>query len=280
MENPVKIVYAVPNYECNLACPHCELKDRHVEFDHDKFFAQLKTFNNRQENLVILFGGEPTLHKDRLYECLAADVISTVSTNLVDVDDVFIQMMLENPISLATSWNSTRFSKDQYQKWLKTLSKFTQKPCQVSITMTDDLIADSNYQHVLNVLTDIQNSHGCEKILFEHCVGEYATEDFNRRCDQWLCRIHSDWKFSMQNKIEDKLRHDGWRHDCKDIYTLEPDGNLRNGCPQSLNYKLKPIMKCLTCEKADRCQPCRLQCACSYPANLANVLANDDIAIQ
>lgn len=87
------------------------------------------------------------------------------------------------------------------------------------VTLTDDLIADRSYSIVLQALADIDKTEGCDKLLFEHYVGDYATEDYNKRCDEWLCRIHADWKFSMENTIETRLKN-GWKLDCSGVMTI------------------------------------------------------------
>ena len=223
-------VYAIPNYECNLSCPHCELHEKHIEFRPEAFYAKLQVFSSADH--VTLFGGEPTLFPDRFAKCLFFPSVKSVSTNLLGLSDPAFSSLLTSHASIATSWNLTRFAPSQYKAWLKNLAKLKSKKCMVMVTMTQDLVTDHGYKRFLSVLKDIDQTQGCSKVLLEHYVGSYATEDYNRLCDQWLCRLHSDWTFSFENSIEKKLR-EGWTHDCSDTWTLEPDGSFHRGCPQA-----------------------------------------------
>ena len=272
-------VYAVPNYECNLNCPHCELKDKHIQFDHDKFFNQLNSFT--QNDIVILFGGEPTLYEDRFIEIMKTKKIMSVSTNLYRLSQNMIKSMEEQDFLLmSTSWNQTRFpNENEYHKWLITFNSLKKIKGEiiVLITMTQDLIDESNYQHVLQVIKDIDKYQNVRGILFEYYVGDYATDEFNEKCDDWLCKIHKDWNFRLSNIIENEIDH--WHKNCSDVYTLEPDGTLRPGCPQN-NGVCNVNSKCLTCEHSEKCQPCQLQIACAFPKKLYKLLKDEQSAIN
>lgn len=281
MENTMnKTIYAIPNYECDLNCPHCEVHTyQNFEYYHGKFINQIQQFSS--SDVVILFGGEPTLHFNRFVDILKTNKISSISTNLVNVDNRFFNLLNLYPkISIATSWNINRFSPDQYIKWLNNLRNLAKinRPCMVLITMTEDLIlSDHSYKTLFKCLQDIQDTNGANKILFEHYVGEYATQEYNEKCDNWLCRVHADWKFNLINDIENKVLN--WNCDCKNTYTLEPNGNFRLGCPQKTSVG-KFLVECLTCEYSDKCQPCILQKSCSFPKKLFKLISNEYTSIN
>lgn len=270
----MRTIYAIPNYECNLKCPHCELKDKYCDYDRDNFMSQLKSMT---DDVVILFGGEPTLYEDRFDEIIRTKRVQSISTNLLDVSEHLLLMLAEQPmIMLSTSWNQTRFTSDEYLRWIDNLRQLARYRLEalVMITMTEDLIIDSSYDHFMTVLADIQATNAVHNILFEHYIGEYATEDYNSRCDDWLCRVHSDWDFTMTNVIDQKVLD--WKFDCSSVYTLEPDGTLREGCPQNTgNCYVK--QKCLMCEHSQHCQPCCLQSACNFPSKLFKLISEEHI---
>ena len=109
---------------------------------------------------------------------------------------------------------------------------------------------------------------GVQKFLYEPYIGK---NECNEKADEWLCMFHDNYTGGMTNLIEEKL--DNWNCDCNEIYTLEPDGEIRKGCPDSLVLKEKTYCNdCLTCDKVDRCRPCMLQKTCSYPKKLSEKL--------
>ena len=104
----MKKIYAIPNYECSLDCPHCDIHRKHIDYCRNAFISQLKRLEN--ESQVTLFGGEPTLFKDRFIDICSNAKIASISTNLLDVDDDIISILSRTDISIATSWNMTRFT--------------------------------------------------------------------------------------------------------------------------------------------------------------------------
>jgi len=140
------------------------------------------------------------------------------------------------------------------------------------ITLTEDLIADSSYQKVHDLLAEVQRTDGADKILFEHYVGETATADFNTRCDDWLCRIHSDWTYKMKNMTDEQVL--SWNFDCTNVMTLLPDGTWKDGCPQD-TCRNKVCIECLACQYAAHCRPCILQHSCSFPKKLYEIIKKE-----
>lgn len=264
----MKTVYAIPTYNCNLNCPHCDIHKRKIQFNEEKF---IKTLIDIHADSIVLFGGEPFLNKDVLKKCIETNKINSISTNLLLLDDDIFNLIQDYNISLATSWNPKRFTTEQYKLWLNNLSKFknTNTPIDVLITMTDDLITMSD-ERLLKILSDIDYLESVDGIVFEHLLDNNLDNLFHQRCDEWLCKIHNLWKFKLKNVIEERVLN--WNNNCSDIWTLEPTGELRFGCPQYIGRKI--VDKCLTCELVSKCKPCMLQKHCSFPKKLYEVLSN------
>ena len=135
----MKTLYAVPWYNCNLLCPHCNISKRKVEFNKDKFIKSLKDSN--YDN-VILFGGEPTLNWNNFTEIISTGKINSVSTNLVVYSSVFMSLAVapflkENSISVATSWNLKRFKDSaQFRKWICNLKILIKEDIDVVVLIT------------------------------------------------------------------------------------------------------------------------------------------------
>lgn len=262
----MKTIYAIPTYNCNLNCPHCDIHKRKIQFDEEKFMEALSSI---ESGIVVLFGGEPFLNKDVLKKCLQTNKINSISTNLLLLDDDIFNLIQEYDISLATSWNPKRFTNDQYKLWLNNLSKFknTNTPIDVLITMTKDLIEMDEFQ-LMNIITDIDDTNSVDGIVFEHLLDDNLSDTFHQQCDDWLCKIHNIWKFKVKNVIEERIFN--WNNDCSNTWTLEPTGELRFGCPQYMGRDI--LDKCLTCELVSKCRPCMLQKSCSFPKKLYEVL--------
>ena len=75
-----RILYVIPNYECNLKCSHCDIKDLKCEYNEE---ALIKAITENTYDEVILFGGEPTLYYDRLKTCIDTGKITSITTNLI-----------------------------------------------------------------------------------------------------------------------------------------------------------------------------------------------------
>lgn len=106
-------IYAIPNYECNLSCPHCDISRQHVDYDEQKFLQSIKDLSNNKTNVINLFGGEPTLYKEHFMTIVKTNLVSCVSTNLLATDAEVLDCLVHSSFSIATSWNKTRFTTEQ-----------------------------------------------------------------------------------------------------------------------------------------------------------------------
>lgn len=259
-------VYITPWYNCNLNCPHCDVHLRKYPDNFNKFLERLKILKRIKgaEDHFVLFGGEPLLYQDK-FECIVdTGCIDSVSTNMLLWSDHVSKLFKKYNMSIATSYNPRRFTGDNYTTWLKNLSSARREGIDivVLITLTEDLFKTPMRQ-TLQVMDDIRCS-GVEKFLFEPYIG---TVECNEQADEWLVKFHEAYKCfhkPMKSLILDKL--DNWNCDCANVRTFEPDGNLRNGCPQ---YTPTPVpVQCLTCGLAEKCRPCALLKTCSFPQKL------------
>lgn len=264
-------LYAVPWYSCNLDCPHCHVHKRQFTFNKDKFMGSL---NKAEYDEVVLFGGEPTMVWAHFKDIIETGKITSVSSNMVMypthfIKSVFVPYMLKYNISVATSWNLKRFNKlGQIEKWAANVKALTDENVDVLllITLTEDLL-EAPLSHIIYAL-GIMEGAGVKKFLFEPYIGLH---ECNEKADEWLCNFHDNYPGIMDNLIEYKL--DNWNCDCSNIYTLEPDGTIRKGCPDYIPMnELTFNEKCVQCEYNNRCRPCMLQRSCSYPKKLAKKL--------
>ena len=269
------IIYAIPNYECNLSCPHCDISRQHVDYDEQKFLYSIKDLSNNKTNVINLFGGEPTLYKERFMSIVKTNLVSSVSTNLLATDAEVLDCLVHSSFSIATSWNKTRFTAEQEQKWLKNLELFSEshKKCMVLITMTPDLVY-SPLDQIIDVLNRIDSTRGVDSILFEHLISDTVTDSFQQDCDSWLCSMHDCWKWpKLNNRIEEKVKANRWKFDCSSTKTILPNGELRDGCPQKTSTCI--CLECLSCKNSSFCQPCSLQRFCTFPKKLYKKLTED-----
>ena len=269
LEKKISTLYAVPWFDCNLTCPHCNVRKTTSEFNIDKFKEVLSTVDAEH---VVLFGGEPTLVWAHFISILETGKVNSISTNMVVYPYTFVHSSLipvlkEHNLSIATSWNKTRFNDVQFTQWLMNLKELTSANIDVTvlITLTQDLLAGP-LSDVLNVLGKMERA-GVKKFLYEPCIG---SGECNKKADKWLCKFHDEYKGGMTNLLEEKL--DSWFCNCDDVYTLLPTGELRKGCPDSFEVEKQFCSDCLNCDKVDKCRPCILQKTCSYPKKLAEKL--------
>ena len=273
----MKTLYAVPSYKCNLACPHCNVRNKEVEFNFGKFLEALRTTD--AEN-VILFGGEPTLIWDLFEAAIMTGKVTSVSTNLMvySVDTYytkFANLLRKYNVSVATSWNYERFkSINEVGIWLSNVKALVEEYVDVLvlITLTKPLI-DAPFEDIVKFFTALEKT-GVKQFLFEPYIGDI---ECNREADEWLCGFHRAYKGKMTNLIEKKL--DNWKCDCSDTYTLEPNGDIVKGCPDSLVLKNRSyfLEECIDCNHVENCQPCNLEKTCSYPKKLAELIKNESL---
>lgn len=266
MKTQTKTIYALITEECNLSCPHCDIrKIKNDNFNHDLFMNELLNTKGK----IIFFGGEPTLYQDRLINIATDKRLEnnpkTISTNLIILNEELIKLY-HYLDSISTSWNPHRFSNKQYDQWLTNLQWLYDENIYplVLITLTEDLI-----NIPANEFLNFISSWKCiKRIRFENYVGRETNPEFFDKVDNWLCDIYKLWNVPIENEITKILGR--WYYDCSNIYSLYPNGKLRNGCPQH-TYPSMPN-ECYTCDMAFKCKPCQLQKYCSFPKKLYNIV--------
>lgn len=268
----MKHLYALITTHCNLSCPHCDIRTNSDDgYNEESFLNSLNDF----DGTITLFGGEPFLYLNRLLKVLELDKINSISTNLLYMDTIVLNKLINKPINIATSWNYSRFNNMEYHMWLKNIERLHRAniPVKILITLTKDLI-DSDIYYFINMISYWDREYGIDSILFEHLIDDNTSLEFNDQVDNWLCEVYKlweDYKVSIKNEIIDKLDH--WYCDCRDTYTLNPDGTIVTGCPHS--SKIYMVNECLSCPQSNKCMPCRLQKYCTYPKRLAKLVKGD-----
>ena len=258
----MNILYAIPNYECDLDCWYCNLKDKKIEYNEDKFLSIINQFYGE----IILFGGEPTLYYDRLKKIIDTRKITSITTNLININDNIIDI-IQN-INIATTYRP-------FSKWINNLKKLSSKNKNIRVlfTLTDELIKQDP-QDVVNTIKQLLLD-GCyiESILFEQLLDSNKDKNFYNKVDQWLYDIHFKYNLEdvVQSVIVDQILN-GWNFDCSMVKTLEPDGTIKQGCPQREQYRVIP--ECYNCSKSKTCRPCILQTQCVYPHKFGNEVLN------
>lgn len=254
----MKTLYAIPNYECNLNCSHCDIRLKKCEYNRDLFIEQINKFDGQ----VILFGGEPLLYADRLEDCINTGKISSISTNLLLLD--YKRMEYIKDLHISTSWNPERFLYEDYwyEKWLVSLKAFKDNST-VLITLTEDLL-EIYPEDFLHRISKWETTG----ILFEQLIDPSKDKKFYNKVDNWLCRVYEKWNTPIRNLIIDKLNN--WNCDCDNVYTLNPDGTIEHKCPHSFDISF--CNDCISCDRFDSCRPCRLHQYCTYPKKLAKLV--------
>lgn len=272
----MKTLYAMITRCCNLKCPHCNIgRNGLEEFNLERFLKELNNF----EGNIILFGGEPTVFEDRLFQVVelhdiyGKSKINSISTNLILLDEKLINYYKKIQY-VATSWNKTRFHKDEYHTWLRNLKILGDnyvKPG-ILITLTNDLI-DADVEEFLKIIDEWP--HECISwIRFEHLIDDSNTPDYYDIADEWLCHLYKKWRSPIKVQTFDKSLN--WYYDCTNVYTLTPDGILHHACPNGLNLKKNILDRCFICDKCNECRPCILHQYCSYPHKLHELMEVQD----
>lgn len=267
-------VYAIPTYICNLNCPHCEIHKIEHKVDCAQFLKQLQKIEARK---VILFGGEPLVLPDEyIKQIIQTGKITSISTNLFSASEDILKEIVDNKIAIATSWNRKRFSLNQELNWYLNILKVKRLGAKVDvlITLTEDLITEDGYTILKIVLETLEKTNGVNGVLFEHYIGPEATKEYQEKADDFLCKIHKEWNYKFNNFIIDRLEN--WNCNCANVATLEPDGNLKMGCPQYQENNLNIREECLTCSLANICNPCYLQHTCSFPKKLYHLVKEEE----
>lgn len=262
-----KKVYALITEQCNLSCPHCNIRMKDESFNANKFTRVLKDFNG----LIVIFGGEPTLHQDRLFDCIInipeiRAKIQSISTNLIILNDELITLY-EQLKFIASSWNPNRFTHSEYARWLTNINILEGHDVHVSVlvTLTEDLFTYGVDRFMSMIST--WNHSVISDIRFEYLVADGLTKAYYEAADRWLCEVYSKWTCKIPMDISNVKN---WYFDCSETYTLYPDGTLVNRCPNH-RYANVPV-ECYTCDRSDICRPCCLHDLCSFPKNLYRLI--------
>lgn len=260
-------LYALPTTHCNLNCPHCSIKNAPEDFNRERFINVLNSF----EGSIILFGGEPTLHRERMFDIIEANktgkhLIGAISTNLILLDEELIELYKKLKF-INTSWNPQRFTPEEYTIWLSHCKQLKENDIEyrLMVTLTDDLLL-MEPEAFIEKASEWDPSN-ISHLKLENYVGD-VTPDYFQRVDDWLCQLYLKWKLPIRIELFDQI--DNWKHNCDEVYTLFPDGTLVNSCPH--RAKIQVPLECLTCERAAQCRPCKLQPFCSYPKKLAELI--------
>lgn len=263
----MKTLYAIPNFECNLSCNYCELKNRHVEYNEEKFLSALDNFYGQ----IVLFGGEPLLYKSRLFKILETGKIDSISTNLLLLDDEITEKLAG--ICIATTWTPNRFTEKQLVKWLDNLEALKQHniDTKLLITLSEDTVS-TKPRMVYGFLKSLEKS-SITSVLFEMLLDKSKQKAYYDLCDSWLCKIHEYFKdLPYINEIEEQIKN-GWYFDCSEVFTLYPNGEIKKFCPQFSSYALNT--ECLKCSRNTTCRPCMLQTRCVYPQKFGNLVLEE-----
>ena len=262
----MKKVYAELTTECNLHCPHRNIRNFSDGFNHDEFMKQLREFDGE----IVLFGGEPTLYTDRLCEVYHDEEIrkkiKSISTNLVEVDPKIFSILTSIKY-IGTSWNPYRFTPSEYINWLNNLNWIggSKTNVVVMITLTEDLFQIDKEEFL--DMTAFWDPDNINAIRFEYLVADGLTQEYYNRADEWQADIYSRWRSRIPMDVEN-VKH--WYFDCSEVYTLHPNGELVKGCP---NHKTETVPEeCYSCERAEFCRPCALHSYCTFPKKLAEAI--------
>lgn len=268
------VLYAIPTNHCNLNCPHCFVNQEDEYFHPAKFLEVLNNF----EGNIILFGGEPTVDLDRLRLIFTSNYvhgkskIGSITTNLVRLNDEL--MMYYKMIGyVATSWNLNRFPNPSlYFTWMMHIKEVHKLGVHliVLVTLTEDLIEQD--PKLFNDIVNEWPKDAIDFIRFEYYIGEHQP-GYYQRVDEWLYQLANKWDSAIRVEMFDKNYQ--MYFDCRDTYTLTPDGELHFYCPNGLYSKRVVPSECITCERAGICMPCCLQEGCSYPKKLRHYIETE-----
>jgi len=253
----LKTVYAMITTNCNLNCPHCDIKTDNVDdWNAEAFISQLDANDHN-----IIFGGEPSLHVDRVEE--AAPYCDSISTNLLYLPDHLLKLYNEK-LDVATSWNVKRFTPAQYEQWLKNIQRLKRKPL-LLITITPDLMNDSSF------IDRVQEDFSLifDSVSFEQLHDGAKTQEYYDAVDSWLCSLYEEWE-NRKIPLYCNTFHSPWYFNCDNTYTLYPNGSMKYGCPEY--QKAEVPESCYSCTMAKTCRPCKLQCHCTAPKKLLTKL--------
>ena len=256
MGNLMKTLYAMITRNCNLTCPHCDIRTNAADsFNPELFYERLKEFDGHK----IIFGGEPSLYVDRIK--MAVKYCDSISTNLLHLTDELIEIYQD--LGIATSWNPARFSPQEYKTWIANVKKLSNNKPMLLITLTPDLLTYKNFKQL--ILNEFEGLF--ESIVFEQLIDKTKDQSFYSAVDEWLCDLHDFWIHNISTPCYPFERTD-WQFDCAENWTMLPNGLMRYGCPNYPNNYQGILSDCYHCEYVSICRPCQLQKQCSCPKQL------------
>lgn len=273
----MKKLYAILTNQCNLSCDHCFIRNAPEVYQKEQFLSQIKNFDGWN---IVLFGGEPTLYEDRLFDVIEvvkekkSPTLLSITTNLMKLNDRILDFY-RNLGGVGTSWNISRFSETQYKQWLINLDRFEEYHLQadVLITLTKDLI-ETPIDEFISIINK-WNPKVIRTIKFEQYIGDDAKVDLYKKSDNWLCELY---KKKDQLLIDVAIFHKEyrWYFDCTQTYSLTPGGNLHHGCPNGLYINRSIPTECFTCSNSNICRPCILQQYCTRPNKLRSMIESEE----
>jgi sulfatase maturation enzyme AslB (radical SAM superfamily) len=267
-------VYALVTTECNLQCAHCYLRTLPDNYNREVFLEKLNNFEGR----IVLFGGEPTLYEDRLFDIIRSNgengvsKIASISTNLIRLNDRLLDFY-KSLKGIGTSWNLSRFNEENYRIWLTNLQVLLDNSIRhtILITMTNDLIRWP-IENFSKILKEIGESP-LRRIQLEYCIDPSNTKEYYDTVNDWVERLY---EFHPELRIFSSEKK--WYFDCNEIYTLMPDGEIVNVCPNAnvdfVQTQFSP--ECLSCERSVYCRPCRYHAHCTYPRSIDKIKEERD----
>ena len=275
-------VYVCFDFLCNLQCPHCTLKDIPTKRELDKVLQTMLYIRRLNPNITFnFFGGEPLLLKDEELKPFKRffKKPAIVSTNLLNLSSYKIKL-LQRIADVNTSWNPHRFDQASYDKWLNNIRILISKhiPYSIMVTLTQDLIEEYNPAIFTSIIRSLQPRNLDLKFM----VGDYNM-DFNQ-IDDWLVSLYEYWfndtiylsvtnlLFKEMEQVIQGIRV--WKNYCDKVATLQPNGNIKLGCPY-FEYKTDKTA-CLYCKYYPICKGgCNIQEKCAFPKKLYERMLKD-----
>lgn len=259
----MKTIYALLTENCNLGCSYCDIKYGEEEWREDLFFSSLNKF---KDDNIVLFGGEPTLYKSRLYKALDLYPNASISSNLIFCDQETLDRISDRYI--ATTFRL--YSEELMKKWVSNIKYIVSKsndPKKINILVTMDWFMLGYLTSVpLDFETVIDNFiiKNNIPIRFEPLVGYDTNKEYFKIYDMVLLKLLKN-HFADSDRYLNLKELENFKKDCSEVFSLYPDGKLKQGCPHRIPINI--CNECLSCKNNDKCQPCRLQCFCSFPKN-------------
>lgn len=289
-----KELYLTITNECQLRCPHCYKDDYGLSIFN---LNDVKSIIEKYPDIeyIILYGGEPLLEK-YTYKVIPVlnylkenkKIVSCVSNLCFDELSHNQEVIIYGVDNLSTSWNPSRFTDEQYNKWLSNVKKISEKrDIHLLVTLANDLIS-IDYKEVYDKLEKFP----FKTIKFEPYIGNDNLKPKNKDVDIWLKNFfelclenNTVEKYTLFMDIIDSIKDNSnygiFNRKCvENILTLKPNGEIIN-CPnmcssylENKKEKLNQVKyndKCLKCEYFSFCNgSCPLlifddDYCCGYP---------------